>query len=348
MTAKLGLIGWAGAVLVAWSALAMSAHAQRRCFSEGEDCGYGYVCRTYKEVYCADGNCGPDATAGRAAAGGAGGSSNCDGTIDWCEARTWGYCEWPSCTSDDDCMPGVRCMQSAGEECRIADPCPGEDSCPIDPDHVPTCTSVGRPSMCVPPGEVDCTTDADCDDGLDCAVGGGHLKCDCGEEQGGIGGGDAEPCDCVELNHCAPREITCKTAADCPANFSCELHPCAYEHCEEELARGAAGGGPGCGPDPSRPRLCRPPKYYGIFSRCSSSDGSAGHPSSGAGGASGHSTDAGVADAAPPRADHHHDSARSPFGCSAAPTTAADAFGSFGLMALAVLGIRRRARHAIA
>src|SRR5690349_18653413 len=101
MTSKAERVGLIGTLLVAWSALVIdSALAQVVCFKGGDDpdCGAGYVCRTYKEVFCADGNCrvelgGAGGAAGRSIGGG--GTGDCDGVTDWCEARTWGYCERP-------------------------------------------------------------------------------------------------------------------------------------------------------------------------------------------------------------------------------------------------------------
>lgn len=210
---------------------AASVVSAQRCTVDS-DCESG-SCRPHKQIECRYIGCGASgAGAGDADAG-------CE-LEQVCEAVTYyGSCDPVVCTGDADCRPGMLCMEKTFSFCPIVDPCPGQTSCPVDPDDVDEYPGVCHEEVydtCIARTSLPCEEDRDCGDGFSCLSG---------------------PAD----NYCQLHVLPCSADADCPELFSCEANPCIggtqpyvcrppdylYVGCPPDP--GAAGTGGGAGTD---------------------------------------------------------------------------------------------------
>ena len=160
------------------------------------------------------------------------------------------------CAEDSDCPKGFTCEVSETTACADLPACPEGENCEMTP---PACTTEEYRSC----QSIDCSADSDCAEGMACETV-QHETCsyptdpapDPGMEPAPDGDpaeplpADAAPpegsCEVEERNYCVPRYmLTCETASDCGAGFTCETERCS---CSSSGSSGSgsdsgAGGG---------------------------------------------------------------------------------------------------------
>lgn len=228
-------LGLALSTSAALLAFAGSALAQEECGDT--TCEAGFECVTGQSacpaIACAEGE-------------------ECE--IASCETEEYSYCERAACSSDADCGEYMVCGTFTNG-CATVDvaECPPDTECePVKPEP---CEET-QFSQCTPKWELPCEVAADCGEGFDCKP---IESCSCSGSAGSEGGGSAGapapavdggtadgtepaadpatselvapdrlPADCTceptDESYCAVQETECATAADCPADWTCEAY----------------------------------------------------------------------------------------------------------------------------
>lgn len=234
---------------------------------EGAACAVGFECTVVATSGCA--------SAAPCAAGAA-----CSEPEPCLTAQQMG-CTPAHCTVDAECAPGMVC-HTWTEPCAVAD-C----ACPPDAKDCgcggTTSCQGNTVSMCTPRYLLPCTVAADCGDGFTCdevmtgcasSGSGGSSTPNAGAAPTpppGTAGAPSDvatdPCGAPQpsgVSQCVAKQMVCRTAAQCPAGWSCV---------SQDVAVGApACTGQDCVADPApapaptpAPSVCQPP-YYGVNS----------------------------------------------------------------------------------
>lgn len=312
---------------------------------DGPVCGVGFECTVVGGSSCAS---TPPCAAGEA----------CPEPEPCVNVEIMG-CTPAHCSDDAQCAPGMLC-HTWTESCPVTD-------CACAP-NTPDCscgTRVCDPttvSMCTPRYVLPCKAAADCGDGFTCEE--QMTGCASSGSSGatpearpapippnGAGGAASDPIEPAPICapepsgqfQCVPKQITCQSAAQCPAGWSCEqlavdvAAPCAPgQSCEPPA------------PQPSSAQ-CRPP-YYGVDSSddlevpVSGTGQNPGKGTTGSGTGGGSATGAPVPEAANDDDASSHESAACQMGRAPASS------GVLSLLTLlgALLGLKRRRAQGLA
>ncbi|MFH1532647.1 MAG: hypothetical protein ABIK09_18125 [Pseudomonadota bacterium] len=155
------------------------------------------------------------------------------------------------CSSDADCPDGYECLATP---CTCAcEACPDGEECP--PCECPDCEAAGE---CFPQvDDMECVSDEDCPEGLECMLMGSSSSCACADCAPGE---ECEPCECPEeefFGYCdEPYDPwddfgdvvagACESDADCPVEFLClEIET----PCWDDMPTCAPCACAGCDPD---------------------------------------------------------------------------------------------------
>jgi MYXO-CTERM domain-containing protein len=270
------------------------------------------------------------------------------------------------CKADSDCATGMVCYTTQSG-CDSVPACTPGANCT-------TCTPTTQ-SSCIPRYDAPCKADADCGAGFSCMADSSGCACaSAGSAPSSDGGTPSNPpptttCDCpaATTSSCHALPVTCTTAADCAAGWTCEAMPsvtCAISEPTQPPAKDAADGGAGlpaqdggaapqtqdAGVDPCPPpapamKMCLPPYYslgggtLGIATSGSGQTNGGGVTSTGTAG----STSTG-APATPTESDNGSKTSTAA-GCSIAHNSSGGA-SALLLLALGLFGFARRRRSA--
>ena len=337
--------------LFGWCALAARPAAADTC-STDSDCVKGWSCQVSGATGCATPACPPGVP--------------CDPGP--CQNEVFKSCQPAACKADSDCAAGMVCFTHTESDCAPS-VCSSKDAnCPA-----PVCETKTT-SACVPRYLLPCTTAADCGAGFSCAQ--NEPSCGCSGSSGSSNGsgsadaGSAGPgnadagapvppvpdpvpnCTCTptEGQSCTALPVTCASAADCAAGWTCEATLTSSDCATTEPGYPATDGGaptPPPSPEPCTPSVsvkqCLPP-YYSLVHNSGSLDSSTVLPGGAAPGKGETGSGSNNSGAQPVAATGNDTGATSSAaGCSVAFGSRAGGAGGL-LVALGLLGVLRRRR----
>ena len=243
------LASWSPAAATLSAMLFSAAGAEAQVCDTDADCADGLTCEVVGGTACATPACPPGETCPEP---------------DPCEPQEFRECVPGPCETDADCGEGLKCFTVSGETCVDTDVAcaPGTD-CPDAPE--PDCEP-NEASLCAPDWLGPCETDADCGTGLIC-VASEMCECSSGSEVPvpPPDGSDPAPqpvpepectCESSGESYCQPQELPCASAADCPADWTCEELSSDSSGCVTY-----AGGGTECDVAPEPTYRCAPPNW---------------------------------------------------------------------------------------
>jgi MYXO-CTERM domain-containing protein len=338
---------------VAFGLFGLSALSARSAFADSTscatdaDCVKGWACQVTGASGCAYG-CPEGQT--------------CSPPPD-CVTQETKSCVPGPCKADSDCATGMVCYTTQTSGCDSAPACPPGSNCPT-----PSCAPTTQ-SSCIPRYDAPCKADADCGAGFSCLADSTGCACANAGSAPSADGGTPEPippttCDCpaATTSSCHALPVTCTTAADCAAGWTCE-DVVAPTTCVSEPTQppkqSADGGAPtpastpaqDAGVDPCPPaapamKMCLPPYYslgggtLGVSSGTGETNGGGTTTSTGQAGGSG---TAGSGTPATPTASDTAGKTSTAAGCSVAHGSSGGA-SALLLLALGLFGFARRRR----
>ncbi len=186
-------------------------------------------------------------------------------------------CVPKACTTAADCGDDQVCLSVSYETCTASSSAPCREGEACDPPPEPVCETTEE-SFCAPKYVAPCDTASDCGDGFTCED---AEVCEC-TSQGSSGSGSIPPnetdpdpdpapdsdgkedghepdgCTCTPtgLKYCKPTETICTTAADCPAEWTCETMAPDPVPCTTR-----PGEAPDCPEPPPGESMCAPPGW---------------------------------------------------------------------------------------
>jgi hypothetical protein len=259
---------FAASAVLLFSSLSSALMAPPAGCGTGPACGVGFECTVVGQSGCASAApCAP--------------GSSCPEPEPCATTQQLG-CTPAHCTFDAECAAGMVCHAWV-ESCAVTD-CACAPNTPDCGCGVAACDPQ-TVSMCTPRYLLPCKAASDCGDGFTCEE--QMSGCSSAGTNGSMptpGGADAAPApaggaagfpapipapDCspqpTGVFQCVAKDVTCATAAQCPAGWTCESDVVSTAPAGSACAPGSECANEPALPTPTPSRSCRPP-YYGVDS----------------------------------------------------------------------------------